>query len=215
MHEIMKNTISTISDYKLVPVVTMDDPQKAVTLARALEEGGLPLAEITFRTQAAEESIRRITDSLPHILVGAGTVLTIEQARAAQSAGASFIVAPGFNPKIVDYCLEHDILVVPGVDSPTLIEAALEKGLSLVKFFPAEQSGGLPFLKAIAAPYQGLRFMPTGGVYLKNILKYLGYEPVVACGGSWICPAPLIAKGDFFAITTLTRNAVLLLETIR
>src|SRR3982751_5834359 len=154
---------------RIVPVIVIDDPDDAVPLARALADGGLPCAEITFRTARAAEALRRITAEVPEMYAGAGTVLSPAQAAAAREAGAQFIVAPGFNPRMVDYCLDQGIPVYPGVCTPTELEAALEKGLKTVKFFPAEPSGGLPFLKAMAAPYGDVNFMPTGGVNASNI----------------------------------------------
>src|SRR6185503_4028210 len=159
-----------------------DDPDDAVPLARAMSEGGLACAEITFRTARAGEALRRITAEVPEMFAGAGTVLNPDQARAARDAGAQFIVAPGFSPRMVDYCLAEGIPVYPGICTPTELEAALEKGLRTLKFFPAEPSGGLPFLKAMAAPYGDVSFMPTGGINASNIASYLAFNRVVACG---------------------------------
>ena len=202
------NVLQRLRALRIVPVLVIDDAQHAVPLCRALVDGGLPLAEVTFRTAAAADALRRIAAELPDMLVGAGTVLTVEQAREARSAGARFIVAPGFNPAVVDYCLEHDLPVYPGVATPTEIEAALQKGLETVKFFPAEPMGGLPFLKAIAAPYGAVSFMPTGGISLTNLVEYLSFSRVVACGGSWMAPAEWVRAQQFDRIRQETERAV-------
>lgn len=204
----MQDLMQALSAIGIVPVIKLDHPEDAVPLARALAEGGLPCAEITFRTDAAEESIRRIAQECPDMLVGAGTVLTTEQADRAWAAGAKFIVSPGLNPKVVAHCLEHGMPVLPGATSPSEVETALEFGLDVVKFFPAEQSGGVAYLKAISAPYGNLRFMPTGGISAKNLNDYLSFDKIVACGGSWMVPAELIAAKDFDGIAALTRQAV-------
>lgn len=193
---------------KIVPVIVIDEPSSAPPLASALTEGGLPCAEITFRTASAAESMRRMSDAAPELLLGAGTVLTVAQAREAYSAGARFIVAPGLNPAVVEHCLEHDIPVVPGVCTPTDIEAALAYGLTTVKFFPAEAIGGLRYLKAVSAPYGMMRFVPTGGINADNLRSYLVFEPVLACGGSWMAPADWIASKAFDRIRHETARAV-------
>ena len=193
---------------KIVPVIVIDDPSAAAPLASALTDGGLPCAEITFRTAGAVEALRRMRDAAPEVLLGAGTVLTVAQAREAQGAGATFIVAPGFNPAVVELCLEHDIPVVPGVCTPTDIEAALAHGLTTVKFFPAEAIGGFKYLKAIAAPYGMMRFVPTGGINTDNLRSYLAFERVIACGGSWMAPADWIAAKAFDRIRDETMRAV-------
>ena len=192
----------------IVPVVKIDDEEKAVPLAEALCRGGLPCAEITFRTDKAEESIRRIADAIPDMLVGAGTVLTPAQVDKAQAAGAKFIVSPGLNPTVAEHCKNKGIPVFPGCSSPSDIEKALELGLSCVKFFPAEQSGGIAAIKAMAAPYGNITFLPTGGINAKNLNDYLSFDHVIACGGSWMVDTALIAAGDFAAIEELTRTAV-------
>jgi 2-dehydro-3-deoxyphosphogluconate aldolase/(4S)-4-hydroxy-2-oxoglutarate aldolase len=193
---------------RIVPVITIDDPDDAVPLARALAAGGLACAEITFRTPRAAEALRRITAEVPELFAGAGTVLTPEQAKAARDAGAQFIVAPGFGPRTVDYCLGKGIPVYPGVATPTEIEAALEKGLTTLKFFPAEPMGGLGYLKAIAAPYVDVSFIPTGGVNAANVASYLAFKRVVACGGSWMAPSEWIAAKQFDRIRDESRRAV-------
>jgi len=204
----MHTVLERIASFKLVPVIKIERAEDAVALGQALAAGGLPLAEVTFRTAAAPEAIRRLRAALPDILLGAGTVLNVEQARAAIAAGAAFVVAPGFNPKVVDFCLEQGMPVAPGVNSPTDIEMGLDRGLELLKFFPAEASGGLKMLKAVAAPYSGVKFMPTGGISMDNLLEYLAFPPVAACGGTWIAETALISSGRFDEITRLTRAAV-------
>jgi len=192
----------------IIPVVVIDDAKDAVPLAKALCEGGLPVAEVTFRTDAAEEAIRLMTEACPEMLVGAGTVLTTEQVDRAVAAGSKFIVSPGLNPKVVKYCQEKNVPITPGTARPTDIEMALELGLDVVKFFPAEQNGGLAMIKAMAAPYTKVKFMPTGGINAKNLKSYLDFDKIIACGGSWMVPKDLVAAGDFEAIKNLTREAV-------
>jgi 2-dehydro-3-deoxyphosphogluconate aldolase / (4S)-4-hydroxy-2-oxoglutarate aldolase len=192
---------------RVLPVIVIDDAARAVPLARALADGGLPAAEITFRTTGAGEAIRRIAAECPDVMLGAGTVLTPQRVDEALAAGAKFIVAPGFGPAVVDRCLERGVPVFPGVCTPTEIEAALARGLTTVKFFPAEPIGGVKFLKAIAAPYGMMRFMPTGGVNAENVQAYLQFDRVVACGGSWMAPTERIAAGDFDWIRAETARA--------
>jgi len=204
MHEVLEK----IGEFGLVPVVKLDRAEDALLLGKALIEGDLPVAEITFRTAAAEEAIRILTGDLPELLVGAGTVLSVDQVKKAVSAGARFIVSPGFNPKVVDYCVKNGIPVTPGINSPTQIEMALGRGLEVVKFFPAEASGGLALLKAMAAPYSGIQFIPTGGIDRNNLMAYLSNSRVHACGGSWMVKADLIASRSFDEITRITRDAV-------
>lgn len=200
--------LKIISLHGIVPVIKLEDAKDAVPLCEALSKGGLPVAEITFRTAAAEESIRRVAEALPEVVLGAGTVLTIDQVKRAVAAGARYIVSPGFNPKVVGYCVENDIPVLPGCSNPSDIEAALEMGLKVVKFFPAEAVGGLAAIKAMSAPYGGLSFVPTGGINEKNLLDYLAFPKILACGGSWMVKEEMIAAGDFAGITALTRSAV-------
>ena len=200
--------LQTLSLNGIVPVIKLTDAKDAVPLCNALKEGGLPVAEITFRTAAAEESIRRVAEALPDVILGAGTVLTIDQVKRAVAAGARYIVSPGFNPKIVGYCIENDIPVLPGCSTPSDIEAALEMGLKTVKFFPAEAVGGLAAIKAMSAPYGDVSFVPTGGINEKNLLEYLAFPKILACGGSWMVKDELVAAGDFAGITALTRSAV-------
>jgi 2-dehydro-3-deoxyphosphogluconate aldolase/(4S)-4-hydroxy-2-oxoglutarate aldolase len=193
---------------RLIPVIVIDDPRQAVSLAHALEEGGLPCAEITLRTPRALEALEKIATECPNVLVGAGTVLTPNQAADACSAGAKFIVAPGFGAAMVDYCVEHDLPVFPGIATPTELEFALSRGLSVVKFFPAEQLGGIAYLKAMAAPYGSVEFLPSGGIGLSNLASYLSNSRVVACGGSWMAPADWISAGKFDRIRDEVRKSV-------
>ena len=192
--------------------VALDDAKDAAPLAKALCEGGLPCAEITFRTEAAEESIRIMTAEFPDMLLGAGTVLTIDQVERAVAAGAKFIVSPGFAPEIVDYCISKDILVLPGCITPTEVTQAVKRGLKVVKFFPAEQFGGVAAIQALAAPFPNLKFMPTGGISTKNLKEYLSFEKIIACGGSWMVKRDMIAAGQFDKIKKMTAEAVALVK---
>ncbi len=200
--------LETISKIGIVPVVKLDDAKDAAPLADALCKGGLPCAEVTFRTAAAAEAISIMTKAHPDMVVGAGTVLTTDQVDQAVEAGAKFIVSPGLNPKVVKYCVDKNIPITPGTNSPSEIETAIEFGLEVVKFFPAEQSGGIAKIKAMAAPYVNMKFMPTGGINAKNLISYLDFPKVIACGGSWMVPGDLIANGEFDKIEELTREAV-------
>ncbi|MDA2923589.1 bifunctional 4-hydroxy-2-oxoglutarate aldolase/2-dehydro-3-deoxy-phosphogluconate aldolase [Acidobacteria bacterium AH-259-G07] len=212
----MSNEISNrIEAMGLVPVIVINDAEDAIPLGKALAEGGLPGAEVTFRTAAAAQAIRAISEKFPAVLVGAGTVLTAQQAKEAISAGAQFVVAPGFNIRVVDFCLEQQIPVFPGVCTPTEIEAALDKALSVLKFFPAEAIGGVSYLKAISAPYSTVRFIPTGGVNAENLRQYLSLSAVLACGGSWMVSSQLIAARQFDEITRRVSEAVNLVKQVR
>lgn len=211
----MRGVLHALGDLGLVPVVKIERVEDAVDLARALLAGGLPCAEITFRTEAAEEAIRQISSSLPDMLVGAGTVLSVDQAERAVSAGAQFIVFPGFNQKVVDWCLENEIPVIPGVVTPTEIEMARDRGLEILKFFPAEAMGGIATLKAIGAPYGDVKFVPTGGINRDNLADYLALPNVHCCGGSWLVKANLISAGKFDEITQLTQDAMSLVRKVR
>ena len=204
----MNEVLKQIEEIGIVPVVVLNDAKDAEPLAQALCDGGLPCAEVTFRTDAAEESIRIMTEKFPNMLVGAGTVLTTEQVDRAVAAGAKFIVSPGLNPKIVKYCVEKGILITPGCANPSDVEQAIENGLEVVKFFPAEQAGGIAMIKAMAAPYTQMKFMPTGGINAKNLNSYLAFDKVLACGGSWMVKKELISSGQFDKIRELTREAV-------
>jgi 2-dehydro-3-deoxyphosphogluconate aldolase/(4S)-4-hydroxy-2-oxoglutarate aldolase len=199
----------------IIPVVVLDDAKDAEPLGKALMEGGLPCAEVTFRTAAAEESIRIMAEKFPDMLVGAGTVLTTDQVDRAVAAGAKFIVSPGINPKVVDYCVSKNIPITPGTCNPSNVETALEFGLDVVKFFPAEPAGGLKYIKAIAAPYVGMKFMPTGGINAENVKEYLKYDRILACGGSWMVKGDLIKAGNFDKIRELTAEAAQIVKEIR
>ncbi len=204
----MNQVLQEISNIGIVPVIAIDDVIDALPIAKALCEGGLPCAEVTFRTDAAEESIRLMADAYPEMLVGAGTVLTTEQVDQAVAAGAKFIVSPGLNPKVVKYCVDKGIPVTPGCANPSDVEAAIELGLEVVKFFPAEASGGLAMIKAMAAPYVNMKFMPTGGINLKNINSYLEFGKIIACGGSWMVTKDDVKNKDYDHIAQLAREAV-------
>ena len=192
----------------LVPVIAINDADDAVPLCKALADGGLPVAEITFRTAAAEESIRRVHEALPNVLLCAGTVLTTDQVDRAVNAGAAAIVSPGLNPTVVKYCIDKGIPVCPGTGNPSDIEVAISLGLDTVKFFPAEPLGGLKLLKAMAAPYTTMKFMPTGGINENNMLDYLAFDRILCCGGSWMVPGDAVKAKDWAKITELTRSAV-------
>ncbi len=207
----MNSIISRLEMIGIIPVAAIDDAADAVPLAQALCEGGLPAAEVTFRTDAAAEAIRRIKEAFPEMTVGAGTVLTAQQADLAADAGAEFIVSPGFSRRTVEHCLELGLPVLPGCSSASDIEAALELGLSEVKFFPAEQLGGLKTIGALAAPYAGVRFMPTGGLGIGNIGAYLSDPRIIACGGSFMVSRELIAAHSFDRIRELTAEAASLM----
>jgi len=209
------NVSETIQKMGVVPVVVLNDAKDAAPLAKALVEGGLPCAEVTFRTEAAEECIRIMANEFPEMFVGAGTVLTIDQVDRAVAAGAKFIVSPGFDPEIVDYCLSKDIPVYPGCITPSEVAQAVKRGLKVIKFFPAEQFGGIATIKALAAPYTGVKFMPTGGVSAKNLESYLSFDRIVACGGSWMVKGDLVKAGKFDEIKTLVEEAVQLVADIR
>ncbi len=208
----MSDIYTKIYETGIIPVIKIENAADAVPLAKALIDGGLPAAEITFRTAAAADAIKAVSEAFPDMLVGAGTVLTPEQADAAKTAGAKFIVSPGLNPNVVRHCQKIGIPIIPGTSNPSDIEAALELGLTTVKFFPAEAAGGLPMLKAMAAPYGNVRFMPTGGLNEKNILSYLDFDKIVACGGSFMVKDDLIKAGEFDKIKALTENAVMLMH---
>ena len=203
------------SNIGIIPVVVLDNAKDAEPLAKVLCDNGLPCAEVTFRTAAAEEAIKIMTRDFPDMLVGAGTVLTIEQADKAINAGAKFIVSPGLNPKIVQYCLDASVPVTPGTQTPSEMEQALELGLKVVKFFPAEPAGGLNMIKAVAAAYVDLKFMPTGGINAKNVRDYLAYNKIIACGGSWMVKKDLIAAGEWDKIGAMVREAAAIVKEIR
>ncbi len=211
MKEVMKDIMAQAAEKKIVPVVKLDRASDAKPLADALIEGGLPVAEVTFRTDAAEESIRQMA-KIPGMLVGAGTVTNLDQAQRAIDAGASFIVTPGFSPKVTEFAADHKMPIFPGVSTPTELMMALEFELPVVKFFPAEQYGGLATIKALAGPFPSIQFMPTGGINAKNILDYLSFKKIIACGGSWMVKDTYINEGNFAEIVKLTREAVELVK---
>ena len=204
----MNTILEKIEKIGIVPVIKIDDAQKALPLAKALAAGGIPCVEITFRTAQAEEVIKRIAKEAGEMLLGAGTVLTTAQVDYAIDAGAQFIVSPGFNPKVVTHCLKKDITVIPGCLTPSEIEQAIAYGLDVVKFFPAEQAGGLEYIKAVSAPYPNIKFLPTGGINAGNLARYIAFEKVIACAGSWMAAAEFINAGEFEKITALSREAV-------
>ena len=211
----MNDVLKALGEYGIVPVVVLNDAKDAEPLAKALCEGGLKCAEVTFRTAAAEESIKIMAEKFPDMLVGAGTVLTTEQVDRAVAAGAKFIVSPGLNPKVVKYCVEKGIPVCPGTCTPSEMEQAMDLGLDVVKFFPAEPSGGVKFIKAVAAPYTMLKFMPTGGVNATNVRDYLAYDKILCCGGSWMVKGSLIEAGEFDKIVEMTKEAAAIVKEVR
>lgn len=205
------DVMKELSRIGIVPVIAINDAADAVPLAKALIEGGLPCAEVTFRTAAAADAIKAMSEAYPEMVVGAGTVLTTEQVDRAVAAGAKFIVSPGLNPTTVKYCQQIGVPVCPGTANPSDIEVALSLGLKTVKFFPAEAAGGLKYIKSIAAPYGDVTFMPTGGVNEKNLLDYLSFNKIVCCGGSWMVPGDAIKAKDWERIKALTASAVQLM----
>ena len=211
----MNEVLEKIQKIGIVPVVVLNDAKDAAPLAKALCDGGLPCAEVTFRTEAAEESIRRMHEKYPDMVLAAGTVLTTEQVDRAVAAGASLIVSPGFDPEIVDYCISKNIEVVPGIVTPSELAQAVKRGLTRVKFFPAEAAGGLAMIKAMCAAYTSVRIMPTGGINAKNIKDYLACDKIFCCGGSWMVKGDLIKAGEFDKIKEMTAEAVALVKEIR
>lgn len=203
----MDQIFKTASNIGIIPVIAIEDAAKAVPLAKALIAGGLPAAEVTFRTAAGEEAIRQIAQNCPEVLVGAGTVLNLDQCNRALNAGAKFIVSPGYNETLVNYCIEKGVPVFPGCVNASDMTRAVNAGLKIVKFFPAEQSGGVAFLKALA-PVLPLNFMPTGGVNTKNLMDYLSFDRIVACGGTWMVKKDLIEGEKWDEITAICKDAV-------
>ncbi len=204
----MNEVLRKISQIGIVPVIAIEDASKAVPLAKALVAGGLPAAEVTFRTAAAEDAIRAIIREVPEMLVGAGTVLTHEQLDRALDAGCQFIVSPGFNPDMVRYGLSKGALMLPGTATGGEMEQAMTLGLEVVKFFPAEDNGGIKKLKALAGPYRELMWMPTGGVNTKNMMDYLSFGQILACGGTWMVKKDLIEGECWDEITAICKDAV-------
>jgi 2-dehydro-3-deoxyphosphogluconate aldolase/(4S)-4-hydroxy-2-oxoglutarate aldolase len=209
------NVPARLRQLGIIPVVSLERAESAIPLAEALLNGGLPCAEITFRTTAAEAAIRAISKAFPEILVGAGTVLTEEQIERAIAAGAKFMVSPGFSPAVVNFCQERHIPIFPGVCTPTDIQIALEANLTMLKFFPADAFGGLKTLKALSAPFPHVEFIPTGGITAANLEEYLNFKKVLACGGSWMVKNELINDGNFTEITRLTAEAIALKRKAR
>lgn len=205
--------IQRLQSLKILPVIALERAEDAVPLADALSRGGIGAVEITFRTAAAVDAVRRLRDARPDLLIAAGTVLNAEQVRAAKAAGADFLVSPGFNPNTVKACQDAGIIITPGVNNPTAIEAALEMGMDMVKFFPAEASGGIAMLKALLAPYHMLNIMPTGGINAKNIRDYLAIKQVIACGGSWMVEKSLLDARNWAEVERLSREAVAALQS--
>ena len=201
----MKTIEQRLKAIKIVPVIAINSADQALPLAKVLVQNGLPCAEVTFRTEAAVESIRLMREAYPEMLIGAGTVLTTAQVDQAIAAGVDFVVSPGFNPTTVKYCQQRNMPIIPGVNNPSLVEQAMEMGLNMLKFFPAEASGGIAMLKALTAVYP-VKFMPTGGVSPSNVNDYLAIKSVVACGGTWMVPTDLMDKGDWNAIATLIKS---------
>jgi len=208
------DVLKRLSELKIVPVIAIDDAASADAMGAALVAGGLPVAEVVFRTAAAEAAIKALSKR-GDLLLGAGTILNLDQLKKALDAGAQFIVTPGFNPKVVAYCVEHKVPITPGTVTATEIGMALDAGLNVVKFFPAEAAGGLKTLKAVAAVYAMMRFMPTGGITPENLLDYLKFNQVLACGGSWLVTKELLANKQFDRITELAKQAVALAAQAR
>ena len=202
----MKDLTTALKETGIVPVIVLEEIDQAENLAKALREGGVNCAEVTFRAEGADKVIEKMTKAYPDMLVGAGTVLTVDQLERAVAAGAKFCVAPGFNPKVVKRAQELGVPFVPGVATATEIEAALELGITTVKFFPAEQAGGLAYIKAVSAPYPMMRFMPTGGINSNNIFEYLSFPKIVACGGSWIVKGSLLKEHNWAEVTRLCKE---------
>ena len=212
MYELMNEKIS---QFGLVPVVVLEDERDALPLAKALVEGGLPVAEVTFRTAAAEASIKKMCEAYPDMVLAAGTVLTTEQVDRAVAAGASVIVSPGFDPEVVDYCISKNIPVMPGIVTPSELAQAVKRGLTRVKFFPATAAGGVKMIKAMCAAYTTVRIMPTGGINTANLEEFLSCDKIFCCGGSWMVKGDLIKAGEFDKIQAMTEEAVALVKSIR
>lgn len=208
----MNNLIKRLEKFRIIPVVAIERADLSVRLADALLVAGLPCAEITFRTNSAAGAMKSVSQERKEMLLGAGTVLRVDQVKEACDSGASFIVTPGFNSKVVDYCVKNSIPVIPGISTPTEIEMALDFDLNVVKFFPAESFGGVRTLKAISAPYSMMRFVPTGGISIQNCMDYLSFSKVLAVGGSWMATGKLIDEENFEEITRLTKEAMTLVH---
>ena len=211
----MHDVFSRLSTYRIIPVVVLNDLDNTKPLASALCSGGLSCAEITFRTPVAEEAIRVMSYYFPEMIIGAGTVLSTKQAQLAIRAGAAFIVTPGFDPEIVDYCLAQEIPVLPGCMTPSEITNAAKLGISIVKFYPAEAAGGTSMIRALSGPFKTMRFIPTGGIHAGNLEHYLSLPQVLACGGSWMVEKKLIDSGNFKKIESLTKQAISIVESLK
>ena len=211
----MSNIADKFEELGVIPVVVLNDTKDALPLAKALVDGGLPCAEVTFRTAAAEESIRLMHEAYPDMVLAAGTVLTTEQVDRAVAAGASVIVSPGFDPEIVDYCISKNIPVMPGIVTPSELAQAVKRGLTRVKFFPATAAGGIKMIKAMCAAYTTVRIMPTGGINTSNLEEFLSCDKIFCCGGSWMVKGDLIKAGEFDKIKNMTAEAVALVKEIR
>lgn len=211
----MMNVLDRLKQSGVVPVVVLDDAKDALPIAKALLAGDVDVMEITFRTAAAADSIKAVAENCPDMLVGAGTVVTLDQCKQALECGAKFIVAPGFDPEVVAWCVERNVPITPGCVTPTEIMAARKLGLNVVKFFPAGVYGGLKAMKALSAPFGGIKFIPTGGVDAKNLKEYLEAPFVHAVGGSWLCPKKEIAAGNFDVVTALCSEASEIVKEVR
>lgn len=211
----MSEITQKLYEIGIIPVIKMDCVEHAVPLAHALKNGGLPVAEVTFRSDAAADSIRAISKEVPDLLVCAGTILSVQNAEQAVEAGAKAIISPGTNMDVVHWCIEHNIPVIPGCSTPSEVEACMREGLTLVKLFPAEVVGGVSMLKALSGPYAGMKFMPTGGVKPNNVKEYLSQKNVLACGGTWMVPSDLLTAGKFDEIEALTKEAAALRNEVR
>ncbi len=204
----MNPILEAVRNVGLMPVIKLDEPDKAVDLAKALTKGGIPVAEVTFRAAGADKAIKAIAEALPDMLVGAGTVINTHQAELAINAGAKYIVSPGFVPEVVKYCIDRGCPVIPGCTNASEVSEAANLGLEVVKFFPAEAMGGLKVLKALAGPFAGMKFIPTGGIGPHNLGEYLAFNKIIACGGSWMVPTKLVDENDWDGITALAKEAV-------
>lgn len=211
----MNPILEQISNIGLVPVIKIDDAEKAVPLVRALKKGGIPVAEVTFRTACAAEAIRKIADAEPDVLVGAGTVISVEQAKAAVEAGAKYIISPGFDAEVVKWCIDNNVPITPGCSDASDVSVAAKMGLEVVKFFPAEAAGGLKVLKALSGPFPNMKFIPTGGIGPDNLGSYLAFKKIIACGGSWMVPGDMLDNNDWDGITALAKEAILKMLDIK
>ena len=199
----------------VVPVISINDAKKALPLGKAILDGGINIIEITFRTDAAAESIKIISENFPDLLVGAGTVLSVEQVDQAIANGAKFIVTPCFDAEVVDYCIKKGIDIYPGIVTPSELNEARKKGLSVVKFFPCETFGGMKAIEAISAPFGNMKFMPTGGINANNLESYVANKKIIACGGTWIAKSAIIDSGDFEQIRNNVKEAVSIVKKVR